>query len=84
MATPHAIDPMCASLAVIPDPRRQHPTTRHALETSLTMARLATICGAHHWVELAPWGPAPHPWLAAFLAWPQGLPSHETCGRVLA
>jgi predicted transposase YbfD/YdcC len=84
MDTPNAIDQMFSSFAVIPDPRRQHPTTLHSLEAIITMAILATICGAHNGVEIEQWGHAHHQWLAEFLDLQQGIPSHDTFGRVFA
>ena len=84
MAQPTAIDQMCAFFAVVHDPRRQHPTTRHTLETILTITILATICGAQNWVEIAHWGQAKAAWLAEFLDLTQGMPSHDTFGRVFA
>jgi predicted transposase YbfD/YdcC len=79
-----AIDQMCTFFAVVHDPRRQHPTTRHTLEAILTITILATICGAQHGVEIAHWGQAKGEWLAEFLDLPQGIPSHDTFGRVFA
>jgi predicted transposase YbfD/YdcC len=84
MAQRTAIDQMFAFFAVVHDPRRQHPTTLHTLETSLTITVLATICGAQNWVEIAHWGQAKAAWLAEFLDLPQGIPSHDTFGRVFA
>jgi hypothetical protein len=84
MAQRTAIDQMFTFFAVVHAPRRQPPTTLHPLETILTITILATIGGAQHWVESAHWGQAKAAWLAEFLALPQGLPSHETCGRVFA
>jgi len=52
MAQPPALDQMFAFFAVVHDPRRQHPTTLHALETILIITILATICGAQNWVEI--------------------------------
>jgi hypothetical protein len=66
MAPPQAIDQMLSSVAVVHDPRRQHPTTLHSLEAILTITIPATLCGAHNWVEIAPWGHAHHPWLSEF------------------
>jgi hypothetical protein len=48
METPNASDQMFSYFAVIHDARRQHPTTLHSLEAIITMAILATICGAHN------------------------------------
>jgi predicted transposase YbfD/YdcC len=84
METPHAIDQMFSYFAVIHDPRRQHPTTLHSLEAIITTAILATICGAHNWVEIEQWGQAHHQWLAEFLDLQHGIPSHDTFGRVFA
>jgi hypothetical protein len=85
MEPPKAIDQMFSSFAVVHDPRRQHPTTRHALEAMLTITILATICGAHHGVEIEPWGGHAHDqWLAECLDRTHGLPSHDPCGRVCA
>ena len=58
-AIPHAIKQMFSYRAVVHEPRRQHPTTLHALAAILTLTILATICGAHNWVEIAQWGQAP-------------------------
>jgi predicted transposase YbfD/YdcC len=79
-----AIDQMLAFFAVVHDPRRQHPTTLHALETILTITILATICGAQNWVEIEPWGHAKAQGLAEFLDLTAGIPSHDTFGRVFA
>src|SRR5499426_4438460 len=84
MAQPLALDQMFSYFAVVHDPRRQHPTTLHALETILTMTILATICGAQNWVEIEQWGQAHHQWLAEFLDLTHGIPSHDTFGRVFA
>jgi hypothetical protein len=83
MDTPNAIEPMCSSCAVVHDPRRQHPTTHHSREAMLILTILATMCGAHNWVELAPGGEARKAWRSPFLQRPHGIPSPETCGRVL-
>jgi hypothetical protein len=37
MVQPTAMDQMFAFFAAVHDPRRQHPTTLHALETILTI-----------------------------------------------
>jgi hypothetical protein len=46
---------MFSYVAVVHDPRRQHPTTLHSLGTILTMTILATICRAQNWVEIEQW-----------------------------
>ena len=49
---------MVTVVAVVHDPRRQPPTTRHTLETLLPITRRATMGGAQPGVESAPWGQA--------------------------
>ena len=84
MEPPKAIDQMFSYFAVVHDPRRQHPTTLHSLEAILTITILATICGAHNWVEIEQWGHAHYQWLSEFLDLTHGIPSHDTFGRVFA
>jgi predicted transposase YbfD/YdcC len=84
MAHPTGVEQILAFFAVVPDPRRQHATTWHPLETILTITILATICGAQNWVEIAHWGHAKAAWLAEFLDLTHGIPSHDTFGRVFA
>lgn len=84
MEPPKAIEQMFSYFAVVHDPRRQHPTTLHSLEAILTITILATICGAHNWVEIEQWGHAHDQWLSEFLDLPHGIPSHDTFGRVFA
>ena len=50
----------------------------------ITIALCAVICGADTWVEVEEVGHAKQSWLATFLAWPNGIPSHDTFGRVCA
>ncbi|NER79138.1 MAG: ISAs1 family transposase [Leptolyngbya sp. SIO1D8] len=45
---------------------------------------LAVICGADGWVAIETYGNAKYDWLRTFLALPQGIPSHDTFGRVFA
>jgi DDE_Tnp_1-associated len=84
MDTANAIDQLFSYFAVVHDPRRQHPTTLHALEALLIITILGTMCGAQNWGEIAQWGQARQSWLSEFLALPHGIPSHDTFGRVCA
>jgi predicted transposase YbfD/YdcC len=65
------------------DPRTDH-TKRHALLDIVTIALCGVICGADNWVEIEAFGKAKLPWLRTFLALPNGIPSHDTFGRVFA
>jgi predicted transposase YbfD/YdcC len=50
----------------------------------LTIAICAVLCGADSWVDVEGFGHATLPWLRTFLALPNGIPSHDTFGRVFA
>lgn len=76
--------PLWAFFAGVEEPRRQHATTWHLLETIRTITMLATICGAQYWGDLAHGGHAKALWLAACLDLTQGMPSPETFGRWFA
>lgn len=57
---------------------------RHLLLDILVRAICAAICGANTWVEVELWGKANRQWLSTFLELPNGIPSHDTFGRVFA
>ena len=69
--------------ATLPDPRVER-TKRHALLDIVTIALCAVICGADSWVEVELFGRAKLAWLRTFLPLPNGIPSHDTFGRVFA
>lgn len=69
--------------ADLPDPRVER-SKRHALLDIVTIALCAVICGADSWVEIAQFGQAKEAWLRSFLALPNGIPCHDTFGRVFA
>lgn len=58
--------------------------TRHRLIDILVIAVCATICNADTWVDVAAYGRAKEAWLRTFLELPNGIPSHDTFGRVFA
>jgi len=67
------------------DPRlKSHNNLQHQLVDILVITILATICGADTWVEIQEFGVAKHDWLKTFLELPNGIPSHDTFGRVFA
>ena len=55
----------------------------HFLIEIITIAICAVVCGADDWVEVAEFGQAKDKWLRTFLLLPNGIPSHDTFGRVL-
>ena len=71
--------------SVLPDPRKAgHSQTRHQLSDIIIIAILAVICGADSWVEIASFGREKEAWLRRFLALTNGIPSHNTFGRVFS
>lgn len=67
----------------ITDPRVQR-TQAHSFHDILMIAICALLCGAENFVEFERFGEAKHDWLARFLKLPNGIPSHDTFGRVFA
>ena len=69
--------------ALLEDPRSDH-TKRHLLIDIVVIAICAVICGADGWVGIEEYGKAKLEWLQTFLELPNGIPSHDTIGRVFA
>lgn len=46
------------------------------------IAILAILCGADGWVAIETYGKAKKEWLSTFLELPNGIPSHDTFGRI--
>ncbi|MFQ6031028.1 MAG: ISAs1 family transposase [Dehalococcoidia bacterium] len=65
------------------DPRSDH-TRRHKLMDIIAIAICGVICGADNWVDLELFGKSKEGWLKGFLELPNGIPSHDTFGRVFA
>ena len=69
--------------ATLEDPRAKWGK-RHLLLDIITITLLGVICGADDWVEVVAFGHAKEAWLRTFLKLPNGIPSHDTFGRVFA
>jgi predicted transposase YbfD/YdcC len=69
--------------AGLPDPRVDR-TKKHSLGDILVIALCAVVCGADSWEEVEAFGEARRDWLGKFLTLPNGIPSHDTFGRVFA
>lgn len=67
----------------IEDPRTGN-ATQHKLIDIIAIAILATICGADGWTEIEMFGKSKQKWLGAFLELSNGIPSHDTFGRVFS
>jgi hypothetical protein len=57
---------------------------RHLLSDILFLAVCAMIAGANDFVGIQKFGHAKRDWLKKFLALPNGIPSHDTIGRVFS
>lgn len=64
------------------DPRSRSP--EHALIEILVVAIAAILSGADSWVGIATWGEAKIEWLRQYLKLANGVPSHDTFGRVFS
>jgi predicted transposase YbfD/YdcC len=69
--------------AELADPRQQDRCD-HKLIDILFIAICAVICGADGFTDMEEFGMAKETWLRQFLELPNGIPSHDTFGRVLA
>jgi predicted transposase YbfD/YdcC len=65
------------------DPRKDR-TKDHKLIDIIVIAICAVICGAEGWVDIELFGNSKLHWLATFLELPNGIPSHDTFGRVFS
>jgi predicted transposase YbfD/YdcC len=65
------------------DPR-DSTKARHKLLDMIAISVAAVICGADDWVSIAAFARAKEAWLRKFLDLPNGIPSHDTFGRVFS
>jgi predicted transposase YbfD/YdcC len=70
-------------LEAVADPRLERHK-RHQLVDILVIALCGFLAGCEGWVDVALFGRAKRTWLAQFLELPNGIPSHDTFGRVFA
>jgi predicted transposase YbfD/YdcC len=76
--------PLTAVFADLPDPRIETANKLHALTDILVIATCAVIAGADGWEEIAEYGRSKEGFFRRFLELPNGVPSHDTFGRVFA
>jgi len=65
------------------DPRMER-TRHHSLPDILAITICAVICGADGWTQVEEFGQCKKKWFKTFLDLPNGIPSHDTFGRVFA
>jgi predicted transposase YbfD/YdcC len=70
-------------LETLTDPRIER-TRRHELFDLLVVALCGTIAGADSWADIERFGNDRLDWLRTFLRLENGVPSHDTFGRVFA
>lgn len=86
---PEPVDPdmapgsILAYFSKIADPRRTR-SRLHPLSSMLVLSLCAVVCGANSFVEIELFGKTREKWLRSFLDLPNGIPSHDTLGRVFA
>lgn len=72
-----------SSFENLTDPRINR-TRRHDLFEVVVVAICATIAGADSWLDIERFGKERLPWLRTFLKLDNGIPSHDTFGRIFA
>ena len=72
------------AFAQLIDPRRPGRTLAFSLGEIITIALCAAIGGANDWVAVETFGKAKLAWFQRFLSLEQGIPSHDTFGRLFA
>ena len=78
-----SLGPLATSFATLRDPRVDRPKD-HLLLDIVLIAICAVVCAAEGWVDVAEFGEAKLDWFSRFLKLPNGIPSHDTFGRVFA
>ncbi|MEO8837724.1 MAG: ISAs1 family transposase [Herbaspirillum sp.] len=71
------------SFSDMPDPRVVGRTD-HRLLDILVLTVCAVLCGADDWEAVEMWGEAKLNWLRQYIPLKNGIPSHDTIGRVFA
>lgn len=67
----------------VTDPRLNRGSN-HSLIEMIFVTLCATICGADSWVDVERFGKTKLAWLRKFVLLEQGVPSHDTLGRVFS
>jgi predicted transposase YbfD/YdcC len=82
MSLPFGINPLICLEGLV-DPRL-HRNLRHKLVDILLIALCGFMAGCEGWVDVELFGISKQKWFEKFLELPNGIPSHDTFGRVFA
>jgi predicted transposase YbfD/YdcC len=74
--------PFTTHFITITDTRQDNRS--HLLIDIIMVAICATLAGAGGWIEIARFGQLKEAWFRKFLTLPNGIPSHDTIGRVFS
>lgn len=55
---------------------------KHPLSSIIFIVFVCSLCGANNWTEIETMGKAMQEWIAKFVPLPNGIPSHDTFGRI--
>ena len=69
--------------AAVEDPRIER-SRLHPLSSVLVLSLCAVVCGADSFAAIELFGNAREEWFRTFLDLPNGIPSHDTLGRIFA
>jgi hypothetical protein len=69
--------------SVLEDPRMDR-TKLHSLTDILVIAICVVLCDMDSWADVAMFGKYKESWFRTFLKLPNGIPSHDTFGRVFS
>lgn len=64
--------------------KRMERCRKHSLQDILVIAICGFICGVDNWADMELFGESKLKWLRTFLELPNGIPSHDTFGRVFS
>ena len=78
-----SLNAIFTTFANLTDPRLER-TRRHELFEIVVVAVCATIAGSNSWTDMERFGNEKLAWLRTFLRLENGIPSHDTFGRVFS
>lgn len=77
------LEPLIAELMELADPRVDR-TKKHLLVDIIMLTVCAVLGGVDDYVHVEHYGKSKHNFLKSFLSLPNGIPSHDTIGRVMS